>query len=149
VFNFNGGVLRAARSNPTFMFGLTEANVLAGGAIVDSSTNNITISQALLNGGGGGGLTKRGIGNLTLTGTNTYAGTTLVSTGALFVATAHQVAGPLTVSDNATFGVLADSAAPATVGNVTLGSAAAARCNSRWSAAPTRWPRCCSAARSR
>lgn len=123
VFNFNGGVLQAAFSPGTpFMSGLTAANVLAGGAIIDASTNTITITQPLLDGGGGGGLTKRGTASLTLTGTNTYTGTTLVSTGALFVTTAHQVTGPTIIADNATFGVTADTATAATIGNLTLGS---------------------------
>ncbi len=122
VFNFNGGVLQAAFSPPTpFMFGLTAANVQNGGAIIDASTNAVTITQALLN-GGTGGLTKRGTAALTLTGSNTYIGTTLVSTGALFVTTAHQVTGPTVIADNATFGVTANSASPATIGNLTLGS---------------------------
>ena len=121
VFNFNGGVLQAAFSPATpFMSGLTSANILAGGAIIDASTNAITITQPLLN--GGGGLTKRGTASLTLTGANTYTGTTLVSTGALFVTTAHQVTGPTVIADNATFGVTADTAAAVTIGNLTLGS---------------------------
>ena len=118
VFNFNGGTLQATKANATFLFGLTSANVLAGGAVIDTLSNNITISQALLN--GGGGLTKLGTGTLTLTGSNTFSGATLVNDGALLVSTAHQVAGPVTVANAATFGVNAGSAA--SVGNLTLGN---------------------------
>ncbi len=61
ILNFNGGILRAAAgANPTFLGGLTAANVQAGGAIIDSGTNSITVSQDLLNGGGNGGLIKQG-----------------------------------------------------------------------------------------
>ena len=47
IFNFNGGTLRAAKANPTFMTGLTQANVGAGGAIIDDNGFNITIGQGL------------------------------------------------------------------------------------------------------
>ncbi|MBW8864845.1 MAG: autotransporter-associated beta strand repeat-containing protein, partial [Verrucomicrobia bacterium] len=122
VFNFNGGTLKAPKANATFLFGLTSANVLAGGAIIDSSSNNITISQALLDGGGGGGLTKNGNGTLTLTGPNTYSGATLVNAGELFVTPAHQVTGNVTVADGAKFGVTTATNVTTTVGALTLGS---------------------------
>jgi autotransporter-associated beta strand protein len=100
VFNFNGGRLIAR--NPfaaNFMFNLAAINVLSGGAVIDSDTNIISISQPLLDGGGGGGLTKLGSGALLLNGTNTYTGTTLVSNGAL--AGTGSVAGHVTVSSGA------------------------------------------------
>lgn len=83
TFNFNGGTLIANKSNATFIQNLTSANVLSGGAKIDSGVNNITIIQSLLDGGGGGGLEKLGTGVLTLSGTNTYTGTTTISSGTL------------------------------------------------------------------
>lgn len=84
AFNFNGGTLRAGpNANSDFMTALGSANVLAGGAIIDSGTNNITIAQSLLDGGGNGGLTKQGSGALYLNGVNTYTGPTTVSAGTL------------------------------------------------------------------
>jgi autotransporter-associated beta strand protein len=78
TFNFNGGVLRVgANPNVDFMTGLSSANVLAGGAIIDTGTNSIGIIQALVDGGGNGGLTKQGTGALYLNGANSYVGTTL------------------------------------------------------------------------
>ncbi len=86
AFNFNGGTLKATGDDANFVSlgGVTQtAKVLAGGAIIDSNSHNVTIPEALLDGTGGGGLTKQGAGNLTLTGANTFTGATLVSGGTL------------------------------------------------------------------
>jgi autotransporter-associated beta strand protein/T5SS/PEP-CTERM-associated repeat protein len=83
TFNFNGGTLQALADNATFVSGLTNVNVKAGGAVIDSNSFNVTIGQALTDGGGGGGLTKNGLGTLTLGGTNTYTGSTTVNNGTL------------------------------------------------------------------
>jgi autotransporter-associated beta strand protein len=100
TFNFNGGTLIASNANANFMSGLTAANVLAGGANINTGTNIINIGQALLNGTGGGGLTKTGNGTLRLNGTNTYTGTTTVSAGTL--GGNGIIAGPVVVSAGAT-----------------------------------------------
>jgi hypothetical protein len=89
TFNFNGGTLKAGSGAATaFMTGLTSANVLSGGAKIDTNGKNITIGQALLNGGGGLTLndTADTKGTLTLTSTNhTYAGATTVTAGKLVI----------------------------------------------------------------
>jgi autotransporter-associated beta strand protein len=123
TLNFNGGTLLAANgANLNFLHDLTTANVLAGGAIIDSGTNLINASQALLDGGAGGGLTKNGIGTLRLNGVNTYTGTTTVSAGTLggtgTIAGSVTFAGSATVAPGASVGTL-------TVNNsVTLGGGA-------------------------
>jgi autotransporter-associated beta strand protein len=84
TFNFNGGTLRAAPgANADFLSGLTAANILAGGAILDSGTNTITVAQDL---SGSGAFTKLGSGTLVLSGTLTYSGSTFVNNGTLLVA---------------------------------------------------------------
>jgi fibronectin-binding autotransporter adhesin len=144
VFNFNGGTLQAAFNPPTpWMFGLQQANILAGGAIIDASTNNVTISQPLLAGSPNGGLTKKGVGILTLTGVNTftgpitnlagtlflnststYPGAVSVNAGTLQLTTASTVQGATTVSNNAILSINQLGAATSTLSNLTFNGAA-------------------------
>ncbi len=46
--NFNGGTLKAAAANLTFLTGLNAATIYSGGAVIDDGGNAITIGQALL-----------------------------------------------------------------------------------------------------
>lgn len=85
---FNGGALRATQNNPAFLPPLSGlfALVQAGGAIFDDNGFVVTIGQPLqhdpaLGATIDGGLIKSGSGTLTLTGTNTYTGGTIVSNG--------------------------------------------------------------------
>lgn len=108
-FNFNGGTLRAGATQASFMQGLTAATVKSGGAVIDSNNFNIGIAQSLLDGGGGGGLTKTGVGTLSLSGTNTYTGNTTVTGGALVGATTASLpgwntAGKVSVAAGAAYG---------------------------------------------
>ena len=89
TFDFNGGTLQAAATNPNFFAGLTVAEVHAGGAIIDTQAFNVTIAQTLTSGTASGtpdgGLTKLGSGTLTLSGNNIYTGPTTLSAGTLQV----------------------------------------------------------------
>jgi autotransporter-associated beta strand protein len=105
VFNFNGGTLKALASQSAFMTGLTSANVKSGGAIIDAGGFAVTIAQALLAGAPSGGLTKLGGGTLTLTGTNTFTGPTIVAAGTLAITTASRGGGACVVSNGATYEV--------------------------------------------
>ncbi len=123
TINFSGGTLRAGASSTTFMQGLTTANILAGGAIIDSTNFNLTIGQPLLDAGGGGGLTKVGPGALTLSGSNTYSGATVISGGRVLFTPAHQTpSSAVTVANSSGLGVLVNGPGKATVGNVALGA---------------------------
>jgi len=65
-----------------------QANVLAGGAKIDTDGYSIVMNVPLTEDAmsTGGGLTKLGEGRLTLGGANTYTGGTTVEAGALYVA---------------------------------------------------------------
>jgi hypothetical protein len=106
VVNLNGGTLQAAGAidliaavsgiNPR----RTTVNVLSGGAIIDTQSFNASISEILRD--GGGGLTKAGLGTLTLTGTNTYTGSTIVSAGTLSITSASLAdASTVTIANSA------------------------------------------------
>ncbi len=87
TINFNGGTL-GARPGATNNFlsaatGLT-ANIQDGGATINSGANSIVVGAALV-ANGTGGLTKTGVGTLTLTNANTYSGGTIISAGTLLV----------------------------------------------------------------
>lgn len=80
--NFNGGVFKAASNQGEFLpnFNTATTEVKIGGAVIDSNGFAITTGDAL---DGVGGLTKQGLGSLTLTGANIYTGPTLVDNGTL------------------------------------------------------------------
>jgi len=78
--NFNGGVLKAKKDESNLIENLDVANVQSSGIKIDSNGFNVSTSQVLT---GTGGLEKSGAGQLTLSGANTYAGTTTVAAGAL------------------------------------------------------------------
>jgi autotransporter-associated beta strand protein len=95
TLNFNGGTLKASASDtaPNYFVTatLTTANVRDSGAIIDTDTNIITFAQALAHSSivgdlaVDGGLTKNGLGTLTLTGLSTYTGPTYINAGTLQV----------------------------------------------------------------
>jgi autotransporter-associated beta strand protein/T5SS/PEP-CTERM-associated repeat protein len=80
IFNFNGGTLVFTSFFADAFEGLTEANILSGGAFIDTNGNGVTIEQNIQ---GEGGLTKLGSNTLTLSGNNTYTGGTTVNAGTL------------------------------------------------------------------
>jgi autotransporter-associated beta strand protein len=146
VFNFNGGTLQANFSplTTTWFSGGIQANILAGGAIIDSSNNNVTISTPLLAGSAGGGLTKKGTGTLTLTGVNTftgpitntagtlylnsastYSGVAVANGGNLELTTASTLAGGAIIGTNAVLTINQVGSATESLGNLTFNGTAA------------------------
>lgn len=117
IFNFNGGTLKANGTSMTLSTALTTVNVRNGGAVIDSNGFNVSIAKALTHSSIGGdnatdgGLTKRGLGILTLSGSiaNTYTGTTLISAGELDLsktAGINAIAGLITIGDGTTTAML-------------------------------------------
>jgi autotransporter-associated beta strand protein/T5SS/PEP-CTERM-associated repeat protein len=93
TFNFNGGTLEPSGSTTSFMSGLTTANVEAGGAIINTNGDAITIAQPLVHAAAlgatpDGGLSVSGGGTLTLVGADTYTGGTNVTAGTLVIGAA-------------------------------------------------------------
>src|ERR1035437_10072671 len=98
TLNLNGGTVQASANNVNFLHDVTLAFVQLGGVIFDSQGFNITVAESLLDDGSGGGLTKNGVGALTLTGANTYTGATVVNAGTLATTTASTGGGAYTVN---------------------------------------------------
>ena len=123
TINFNGGVLKAERSDGSFLAAsdYVTANVLAGGAVIDTDYG-VTISAPLLSGVEAGetdgGLVKKGRGQLTLTGANTYNGVTYVQQGLLSVTNGYDFAGGLRIGSNGAVSV--DMTAAVDVDNIAV-----------------------------
>jgi outer membrane autotransporter protein len=62
---------------------LANAVTLSGTNTIDTGSNTLTLSNALVDGASAGGLIKAGTGTLILSGTNTYSGGTTISAGTL------------------------------------------------------------------
>ncbi len=94
----SAGTLQVGAGSTTGMLG--SGGVTNNGALVFNRSDSITVSNVI---SGSGTLTKQGAGALTLTGSNSYSGTTTISTGTLQVG-AGSTAGTLgsgSVTDNA------------------------------------------------
>jgi len=132
---FNGGTLRANSSSATFF---SQNNLVpmtlivsTNGAIIDTTNFSDTITFPLIHDlnldvvqpAPDGGLTKLGVGTLTLTGANAYTGITTVSNGTLLVA--GSLAGDATVAAAGTLAGTGIVAGQVTVsGTLAPGSAA-------------------------
>ncbi|MCX8495108.1 MAG: autotransporter-associated beta strand repeat-containing protein, partial [Akkermansiaceae bacterium] len=112
------------------------ATIGAYGATFDTNGNNVTFATGLSSDSKtsapsgiviNGGLTKTGTGTLTLSGVNTYIGTTTISAGTLSLGAANRIAdaSPVSVASGATFnlaGFAETVGALSGAGNVTLGA---------------------------
>ena len=86
--NFNGATVRARSSQTDFLRGdsaNTSYSIGEGGAIFDSNGFSIEIKAPLQGGSSSGGLTKQGLGTVTLAADNSYTGETSVLQGSLLV----------------------------------------------------------------
>ena len=107
TFNFNGGTLKPTANNTDFMEGLTTAQIMAGGAKIDTNGKSITIAQSLTQDAAGRTLLKDGLGTLTLSGASSYSGATTISQGKLIMGDAALdtfATSEVTVASGATLG---------------------------------------------
>lgn len=118
---FNGGTLQFSTAN-TFDYSPSFSTAANQAYSINSGGQNVTFTNALTS--SGGTLTKLGSGTLTLTGANTYSGTTVVGAGKLeLLGTAGT--GAIIVSNSTALGVNQGGAqiAPSTL---TVGSSSSA-----------------------
>lgn len=120
---FDGGTVQATADSLTFVSDLDTAEILDGGAILDTQAFTEIASQPF---SGTGPLTKLGSGTLTLTGDSTHTGLTQVSDGKLVVHTRSTLAtGDFSVANGKTLGVTRRYAEETlNVSNLTLGTTA-------------------------
>ena len=92
----NGGGLQWATGTTTDISARL-APLGAGGGTFDTNGNNVTLATPIA---GAGGLTKAGVGTLTLNGVNTYSGGTTINAGTLRLGagTSLPVGGALTIN---------------------------------------------------
>jgi autotransporter-associated beta strand protein/YVTN family beta-propeller protein len=119
---FTGGTMQFAAANISSALPIT---LMAAGGTFDTAGNNATLSGAIT---GAGGLTKIGLGTLTLSGAGTYLGPTAVNAGTLQAGaagafspnSAYSVASGAILNLNGFNQIIGSLTGP---GNVTLGSA--------------------------
>jgi autotransporter-associated beta strand protein len=91
ILNLNGGTLEVLATAPFFIDftgtnNTSTAYVQAGGAIFNTNGFNATVNNPLVSGtANDGGVTKNGLGTLTLTGSDNYNGGTTVNAGTLAI----------------------------------------------------------------
>ena len=85
AINLNGGTFKVGYDTADFFYGFSssEISLLTGGVTFDTNGFNVDISQGL---NGSGGLTKKGLGTLTLNAANQIGGNITVEEGALILA---------------------------------------------------------------
>ena len=106
----------------------TPTVVFSGGALTIQETSSSTFAGQFIDGSSAGSLTLNGPGALTLSGTSTYTGPTMISSGELLGATGGSCANSaLTVSNGATNGVsITSNTSQWTCGSLTYNTGAPA-----------------------
>ena len=99
TITLNGGGLQWASGN-SLDISPRLAALGSGGGTFDTNGNNVTFGSPL---SGVGGLTKNGLGTLTLSGTNTYQGVTTVNAGILALAPGASLASGQLAINGGTF----------------------------------------------
>jgi autotransporter-associated beta strand protein len=126
AIGIGGGGLQWATGNTADPTATHTITINTGGATFDTGTNfNVTLGTALAN-GTGGGITKMGVGTLTLGAAEAYTGATTVNRGTLALTSAGSVASSTALSiGSATLAIDAASASENfSAGGTTLTGAA-------------------------
>jgi T5SS/PEP-CTERM-associated repeat protein/autotransporter-associated beta strand protein len=123
--NFDNATLRATQTNASWITSTGTLNIAAGGLTVDTSTFSVGMTPTSAF-SGVGGLTKIGLGTLSLFADNTYAGETLIQAGTLSLVAAGSIAASSRVVVDGTLNV-SQATTPAIKslagsGGVTLGA---------------------------
>jgi len=100
--SFGGGTLQYA-SGSTVDISSRTVTLAAGGGTIDTNGNNVSFANAIGN-SGTGGLTKTGLGNLTLSAVNTYTSTTSVNEGTLLLDLSTNPTGVVSAASNLALG---------------------------------------------
>ncbi len=101
TFNWNGGILRATGNEGNFLRNFASSDVLIGSASAYLDTNSYDVGiNTILN--GTGGLSKLGLGTLTLTAANTYNGNTEINAGTLRITNTGSLASAVNVNNGGT-----------------------------------------------
>ena len=117
VANVSGGAVTSITiTSPGTGYTTATATLFGGGYSTAATVGTVTIAANT-----SGGLTKQGIGTLTLTGANTYTGNTVISAGKLALSGSGSLASPLiSVAGGATFDVSGLTMLPYALGSQTL-----------------------------
>jgi autotransporter-associated beta strand protein len=90
ILNLNGGILECRNGSANFLSGLNHVTMMAGGVIINTLSNGVTITEKIVRDASlsldvrDGGLTKRGTGTLVFSGsTNEFNGPLRVEDGSL------------------------------------------------------------------
>jgi autotransporter-associated beta strand protein len=112
TFDSSTGYLRPVAASTTYLPAstFTTAKLTANGAKIDTNGFDITIGQVLQDVSTLGTLTKSGLGNLTLSGVNTYTGTTTINAGTLTINEGSIASSSNIVNDSALAYVLTTNA---------------------------------------
>jgi fibronectin-binding autotransporter adhesin len=132
LVELNGGTIRAATAtNPNgFIYGDLTLRLGSAGIVIDAVGFDLPIHPALLadSSSPGGGVTKIGEGTLSLLGTNTYTGATVIEGGKVLLTSGSSGGGAVTANDGAGFAVRLSSAGSSlNVSTLTLNTGAGSR----------------------
>ena len=132
---YSGATTISSGANLQLGNGGASGSLSASSVITDNGTlifnRSDVISQGIQFNGtpitGSGGVVQAGSGSTTLNAANTYAGTTAVNNGELFITPACQSGGEFDVANGAKFGIAASSvtSGSATIGGLALGTGGA------------------------